>query len=182
MRRHFHTCHFSPIILLPILWQQQTHYNWLCTTFQILTERESASTTNMLFLYQIDQLLRTICLKISAILLYHGNIDMCVHFHGYWSIRVSTHALAARFFFQLISKEPLWLAFPEIVVQMFWTVIALYEKAIFQLFPQCPLCVNSRKIQELQHFPFLILQMGCQVSFITSVKLKRDIPLAILSI
>ena len=29
------------------------------------------------------------------------------------------------------------------------------EKAIFQLWSQCPLCVNRRKIEELQHFPIL---------------------------
>ena len=128
--------------------------NWLCTTFQILTERESASTTIILFLYEIDQLLRIICIKkFSYITLSRKHRHVCPFFtavEAYVFNLVFQHMLLHPGFSFNSSRLPksLFRCFEQ-------SSLLTIEKAIFQLWSQCPLCVNRRKIQELQHFPIL---------------------------
>ena len=89
-------------------------------------------------------------------LLRHTSLILCI----------KTRSCTSVFLSEFISKYNLCdLVLPEIVVDVLNSNRSWRESNISILVT--PLFVNSRKIEELQHFPFLILQMGCQVSFIT---------------
>ena len=105
-------------------------------------------------MYEIDQLLRIICIKkFSYITLSRKHRHVCPFF-------TAVEAYVFNLVFQHMLLHPGFSfnssRFPKSLFRCFeQSSLLTIEKAIFQLWSQCPLCVNRRKIQELQHFPFL---------------------------